>query len=83
MYISNLSKFADYTKCYKVIHNFQDSQSLQLNVDSLFQWSLENKLSFNINKCVVVQLKPYINTNFIRLIVSIIESYPRSQNIVI
>ena len=51
---SNLFKFADDAKCYKAIHNLQDSQSLQLDVDSLFQWSLENKLSFNINKCVVV-----------------------------
>ena len=60
---SNLFKFADDTKCYKAIYNFQDSQNLQLDVDSLFQWSLENKLSFNINKCVVVQFKP-INVNF-------------------
>ena len=46
------------------IYNFQDSQSLQLDLDSLFQLSLENKLSFNINKCVVVQFKPSINANF-------------------
>ena len=61
---SNLFNFADDAKCYKAIHNFQDSQSLQLDVDSLFQWSLENKLSFNINKCVVAQFKPSINANF-------------------
>ena len=61
---SDLFKFADDTKCYKAIHNFQDSQSLQLDVDSLFQWTLESKLSFNISKCVVVQFKPSINANF-------------------
>ena len=44
---SYLFKFADHVKCYKAIHNFQNSQSLQLDVDSLFQWSLDNKLSFN------------------------------------
>ena len=61
---SNLFKFADDVKCYKAIHNIQDSQSLQLNVDSLFQWSLDSKLSFNINKCVVLQFKPSFNANF-------------------
>ena len=61
---SNLFKFADDAKCYKAIYNFQDSQSLQLDVDSLFQWSLENKLSFTINKFVVVQFKSSINANF-------------------
>ena len=61
---SNLFKFVDDVKCYKVIHNFQDSQSLQLDIDSLLQWSLDNKLFFNINKCVVLQFKPSINANF-------------------
>ena len=42
---SNLFKFADKVKYYKAIHNFQDSQGLQRNVDSLSQWSLYNKLS--------------------------------------
>ena len=60
---SNLFKFADDVKYYKAIHNFQDPQSLQLDVDSLFQWSLDNKLSFNIIK-FVLQYKPSINANF-------------------
>ena len=48
---SNFFNFADDIKCYKAIHNPYDSQSLQLDIDSLFHWSLVNKLSFNTNKC--------------------------------
>ena len=40
------------------------TQSLELDIDSLFQWSLDNKLLFNINKYVVLQYKPSINANF-------------------
>ena len=61
---SNLLKFADDVKCYRAICNSNDSLSLQFDIDSLFQWSLDNKLSFNINKCTVLQYKPSTNTNF-------------------
>ena len=57
----NLFKFANIVKCYKAIHNFYDSQSLQFEIDSLFQWSIDNNLFFNINKCVVLKFKPSIN----------------------
>ena len=60
---SNLLKFADDVKRYKATHNLHDSQYLQLDVDSLFHWSLVNKLSFSVNKCVVLQCKPSTNTN--------------------
>ena len=56
---SNLLKFADDVKRYKSTHNLHDFQYLQLDVD----WSLVTKLSFNINKCVVLQCKPSTNTN--------------------
>ena len=46
---SNLFKFVANVQCYNAIHNIQNSQSLQVDVDSLFQWSLGNNLSFNIN----------------------------------
>ena len=57
---SNLLTFADDVKCYKAIHNFQDSHSLQLNVDSLLYFSGALITSYP-------------------LIISIIESYPRSH----
>ena len=60
---SNLLKFADNVKCYKTIHSLHDSHCLQLDVVTLFRWSLINKLSFNMNKCVVLQCKPSTNTN--------------------
>ena len=60
---SNLLKFADDVKFYKAIHKLHDYQCLQCDVDSLFQWSLVNKLSFNISKCVVLQCKPFTNIN--------------------
>ena len=54
---SNLFKLGDDVKCYKAIHNLDDSQSPQFDVDWLVQWSLDSKLSFNINKFVVLQCK--------------------------
>ena len=80
---SNFFKFADDVKCYKAIHNPYDSQSLQLDIDSLFHWSLDNKLSFNTMNVSFYSVNLLSMLALICLITSIIESYPKSQNIVI
>ena len=45
---SNILIFADNTGCYKHIYNTTDINILQQNLDSLFQWSIDNHLSFNL-----------------------------------
>ena len=54
---SNILSFADDTKCYKVIRNILDTTLLQSDLESVFKWSIENQLLFNINKCTVLPFK--------------------------
>ena len=54
---SNILSFADDTKCYKVIRNILDTTLLQSDLESVFKWSTENQLFFNINKCTVLPFK--------------------------
>jgi len=58
---STVFKFADDAKCYKSINTQMDSTHLQQDLNSLFQWSINNRLSFNISKCVVLQRMPSLN----------------------
>ena len=54
--ISKLGKFADDTKlCSSGINN-EDVESLQQDLDRIFQWSLEWQMQFNVNKCVVIHM---------------------------
>ena len=54
---SNILSFADDTKCYKVIRNILDTTLLQSDLESVFKWSTENQLFFNIHKCTVLPFK--------------------------
>jgi len=49
---STVFKFVDDAKCYKSINTQMDSTHLQQDLNSLFQWSINNRLSFNISKCM-------------------------------
>ena len=53
----NLFLFADDTKCLKSITTPVDTTLLQSDLDSLSEWSLEWKLSFNELKCLHSSLK--------------------------
>ena len=48
---SNILLFADDTKCYKAIHSLLDCHLLQLDLDSLTNWSHINHLLFKASKC--------------------------------
>ena len=48
---SKLLLFADDAKCYKTIHDLPDIHSLQLDLDSLTNWSHTNHLFFKTSKC--------------------------------
>lgn len=46
--------FADDMKLMKEIESDDDYSKLQADLDSIMIWSVENKLNFNIKKCVVM-----------------------------
>lgn len=46
--------FADDLKLFMKVRNRDDSLLLQEDINNVLAWSESNKLSFNINKCVVV-----------------------------
>ena len=48
---SNILLFADGTKCYKTIHSSLDCHLLQLDLNSLTNWSHINHLLFKASKC--------------------------------
>ena len=53
---SNLLKFADDTKLYRVIENIDDVKSLQLDLDELVKWAEMWQMSFNTDKCKVMHI---------------------------
>ena len=55
---SKLLLFADDAKCYKTIHNLPDIHSLQLDLDSLTNWSHTNHIFFKTSKCNSIRFKP-------------------------
>ena len=55
---SKLLLFADDAKCYKTIHNLPNIHSLQLDLDSLTNWSHTNHLFFKTSKCNSIRFKP-------------------------
>jgi len=50
--ISQIFEFADDTKCFRLITSKSDIQQLQHDLNSLFNWTLNNHLSFNLSKFV-------------------------------
>jgi len=51
---SNVLKFADDTKVYKVVDNQFDGAQLQSDLDSLGDWAVKWQMKFNVEKCKVV-----------------------------
>ena len=54
--------FADDTKCLKHIHTVTDRNALQADINSLFSWSRDSNLNFNLKKCVHLSFKHNIDT---------------------
>ena len=54
---SNVLKFADDTKLYRVVDNEQDGHMLQRDLDVLCKWAETWKMSFNVDKCKVFSLR--------------------------
>ena len=54
--LSNMRMFADDTKIYSVIRNFDDCLRLQKDLDQLSQWSRIWLLQFNAAKCKIIRI---------------------------
>lgn len=52
--ISKLSKFADDTKLCRASNSDKDVETLQNDLQRIYQWSLDWQMLFNIDKCVVI-----------------------------
>jgi len=49
-------KFADDTKVFGVVNNSGDGQRLQQDLSTLFKWSHDWQMLFNIEKCKVLHI---------------------------
>ncbi len=58
--VATAKMFADDTKLYKGIHNKEDCQELQDDLNELSAWSKQWLLRFNASKCVVLKMKSAI-----------------------
>lgn len=53
---SKCQLFADDFKLYKEINSIGDCKLLQTDIDNIYQWSVENRLFFNIDKCFSMKM---------------------------
>ena len=53
--------YADDMKIWKVIDTIEDQNALQLDIDNLHQWSVDNKMKFHPSKCKILRSTLKIN----------------------
>ena len=53
---TNIGQYADDTKIWHEIHTESDCAVLQNDIDTLFKWSIKNKMKFHPDKCKVIQI---------------------------
>ena len=53
---TNIGQYADDTKIWREIHTESDCAVLQNDIDTLFKWSIKNKMKFHPDKCKVIQI---------------------------
>ncbi len=58
---STAKMFADDTKLYSRVHEWQDCQQMQYDLNKLSVWSRNWLLRFNASKCVVLRIKAAID----------------------
>ena len=55
---THIALYADDTKIWRQIRTWQDHIALQIDIDALNTWSVENKMKFHPQKCKVVPVTP-------------------------
>ena len=53
---TNIALYADDTKIWRLIDSFDDHFVLQSDIDKLFAWSVENRMTFHPSKCKVLSV---------------------------
>ena len=53
---TNIALYADDTKIWRSIEQYDDHFVLQNDIDRLFAWSIENKMTFHPSKCKVLSV---------------------------
>ena len=55
---TKIALYADDTKIWRRICEWEDHEILQRDINGLHKWSLENKMKFHLKKCKVVPIAP-------------------------
>ena len=53
---TNIALYADDTKIWREITCWNDQEILQNDINSLFQWAIQNKMKFHPHKCKVLRV---------------------------
>ena len=53
---TNIALYADDTKLWRAIHSWTDHIILQKDIGSLYEWSINNKMTFHPDKCKVLSV---------------------------
>ena len=61
---SRILLFADDVKLYRPINRDTDMSLLQLDIDLLYDWSINNHVHFNTSKCISLFLNKKLSTNY-------------------
>ena len=56
---TSIALYADDTKIWRKIESWRDHEILQLDINALHKWSLDNKMKFHPQKCKVVPVAPH------------------------
>ena len=62
--VAKLFKFADDTKLYRTISSPLDIQTLQNDLDLLYNWSIDWLLRFNISKCKTMHIGRFTSDDY-------------------
>ena len=61
---SRILLFADDAKLYRPINCDTDMSLLQLDIDLLYDWNINNHVHFNTSKCISLSLNKKLSTNY-------------------
>ena len=51
-----IALYADGTKIWREINSYEDHFALQFDINSLYAWSIENRMTFHPSKCKVLSV---------------------------
>ena len=61
---TNIALYADDTKIWREINSNNDCNILQKDIDSLYTWSKNNKMTFHSDKCKALSIYDLISLKY-------------------